>query len=159
MHPDEDFGFDFCINLVSIIFPPNLTFLGNSAFARCGNLIAADFQGNAPVTGTGIFDSTAPLFSIYYPPTTMGWTTPTWRGYLCQPVQPILGIKAGDDGVRASFEGLRLGTNYQLQLSNDLNRWHDAGGAFTATNTSEVYPELFHFRDSAQCFFRLQNER
>jgi hypothetical protein len=50
---------------------------------------------------------------------------------------------------------LRLGTNYQLQISSDLNTWTNTGSAFTATNSiwrSTNYWDV----DWNQLYFRFQ---
>lgn len=58
--------------------------------------------------------------------------------------------------VKPSFSGLALGTNYQLQISGDLNNWTNQGASFTATNTSMVYPQYWDVDGWASLFFRLQ---
>jgi hypothetical protein len=58
--------------------------------------------------------------------------------------------------VKPSFDYLRLGSNYQLQVSADLNTWTNQGSAFTATNTSMVYPQYWDVANWNQLFFRLQ---
>ena len=39
-----------------------------------------------------------------------------------------------------SFSNLYVGTNYQLQVSLDLNTWTNSGSVFTATNSTMIYP-------------------
>ncbi len=58
--------------------------------------------------------------------------------------------------VKPSFSYLAVGTNYQLQISGDLNTWTNQGSAFTATNSSMVYPQYFDVANWNQLFFRLQ---
>ncbi len=58
--------------------------------------------------------------------------------------------------VKPSFSYLAVGTNYQLQVSGDLNTWTNQGSAFTATNSSMVYPQYFDVANWNQLFFRLQ---
>lgn len=58
--------------------------------------------------------------------------------------------------VEPSFFNLSVGTNYQLQVSTDLINWTNQGVAFSATNTSIVYPQYWNVDDWAQLFFRLQ---
>ena len=58
--------------------------------------------------------------------------------------------------VKPSFSELSLSTNYQLQVSADLNTWTNQGSAFTATNTSMVYPQYWDVDNWNQLFFRLQ---
>jgi hypothetical protein len=58
--------------------------------------------------------------------------------------------------VKPSFSNLTLTTNYQLQVSADLNTWTNKGSAFTATNTSMIYPQYWDVDNWNQLFFRLQ---
>ena len=58
--------------------------------------------------------------------------------------------------VKPSFDGLDLGTNYQLQVSADMDTWTDQGSAFTATNTSMIYPQYWDVENWNSLFFRLQ---
>jgi trimeric autotransporter adhesin len=55
-----------------------------------------------------------------------------------------------------SFSNLYIGTNYQLQVSPDLNTWTNSGSAFTATNSTMIYPQYFNVTNWSQFFFRLQ---
>jgi len=58
--------------------------------------------------------------------------------------------------VKPSFSNLSLGTNYQLQVSTDLSTWTNQGSAFTATNSSMIYPQYFDLDNWNELFFRLQ---
>jgi hypothetical protein len=58
--------------------------------------------------------------------------------------------------VKPSFSTLWLGTNYQLQVSGDLNTWTNQGSPFTATNTSMDYPQYWDVDNWNKLFFRLQ---
>jgi hypothetical protein len=58
--------------------------------------------------------------------------------------------------VKPSFYNLSPGTNYQLQVSADLSTWTNQGSAFTATNSSMVYPQYWDVDSWGQLFFRLQ---
>ncbi len=58
--------------------------------------------------------------------------------------------------VKPTFSGLTISTNYQLQISGDLSTWTNTGSAFTATNTSMVYPQYFDVDNWGKLFFRLQ---
>ena len=61
--------------------------------------------------------------------------------------------------VSPAFSNLMVGTNYQLQVSADLNKWTNQGSPFSATNTSMVYPQYWGVDDWSQLFFRLQVTR
>lgn len=51
---------------------------------------------------------------------------------------------------------LWVGTNYQLQVSTDLNTWTNNGTAFTATNSTWRSPNYWDVPNWNQLFFRLQ---
>jgi uncharacterized membrane protein len=82
----------------------------------------------------------------------IGYTsTPTI--YIYSPVGLQIGlIKA----VKPSFSDLLLGTNYQLQVSADLNTWTNQGSPFPATAPSMVYPQYWDVDNWGQLFFRLR---
>jgi hypothetical protein len=58
--------------------------------------------------------------------------------------------------VKPSFSGLRLSTNYQLQVSADMFTWTNEGSPFTATNPTMTYPQYWDVDNWNQLFFRLQ---
>ena len=58
--------------------------------------------------------------------------------------------------VKPAFSNLRVGANYQLQLSSDLNVWANQSAPFTATNKSMTYPQYFDVDNWGTLFFRLQ---
>jgi hypothetical protein len=58
--------------------------------------------------------------------------------------------------VKPSFTDLLLGTNYQLQVSADMNTWTNQGSAFTATAPTMVYPQYWDVANWNTLFFRLQ---
>lgn len=67
--------------------------------------------------------------------------------------EPIIDlIKA----VRPSFSNLQIGTQYQLQVSSDLNTWTNQGDAFTAMSSSMVFPQYWDVDNWSKLFFRLQ---
>jgi hypothetical protein len=67
----------------------------------------------------------------------------------------MLSLTRGLEAVTPSFNNLRLGTNYQLQVSTDLNTWSNTGPVFTATNASAAYPQPFDVGNWNHLFFRL----
>src|ERR1035438_2244145 len=151
-----------CSSLTNVTIGNGITSIGDSAFENCTNLSSAYFQGNPPSTfGHHVFGffNAPPGFSIYYPSTAQGWTTPTWNTYRAQPYSfqlPVPSLIQGLGAVTPSFSNLQVGTRYQLGISFDLKSWF-AGTAFIATNTSEVYPQPFDTRKSTQLFFRLDS--
>jgi hypothetical protein len=58
--------------------------------------------------------------------------------------------------VQPSLSNLTLGTNYQLQVSADLNSWTNNGSAFAATNSAMIYPQYFDVDNFGALFFRVQ---
>ncbi|HEY5041556.1 MAG TPA: LamG domain-containing protein [Verrucomicrobiae bacterium] len=57
--------------------------------------------------------------------------------------------------VTVSFSNLTVSTNYQLQVSTDLNSWTNFGTPFTATNSTMIYSNYWNVSDWNQLFFRL----
>ena len=57
--------------------------------------------------------------------------------------------------VTVSFSNLTVSTNYQLQISTDLNSWTNFGTPVTATNTFMIYSNYWNVSDWNQLFFRL----
>jgi hypothetical protein len=51
---------------------------------------------------------------------------------------------------------LKLGTNYQLQASSDLNTWTNVGDSFTATNYYWVTTNYWNVDNWNQLYFRLK---
>jgi hypothetical protein len=51
---------------------------------------------------------------------------------------------------------LWVGTNYQVQVSTDLNTWTNYGASFTATNSSWHSANYWDVDDWGELFFRLQ---
>jgi hypothetical protein len=144
-----------CYGLTSVTIGKGVTSIASTAFAVCSSLTSACFQGNAPSAfGSGVFAATASDFSIYYPSTASGWSTPTWNGYPAHPY-PLLSLRLSSGAVTPSFNYLLPGTNYQLQVSTDLSTWSNPGPVFTATNANQAYPQPFDVSTSDRLFFRL----
>jgi hypothetical protein len=57
--------------------------------------------------------------------------------------------------VTVSFSNLTVGTNYQLQVSSDLNSWTNLGTPIIATNSFMTYTNYWNVSDWNQLFFRL----
>jgi concanavalin A-like lectin/glucanase superfamily protein len=66
---------------------------------------------------------------------------------------PIVEIRKA---VYIGSQNLKVGTNYQLQVSTDLKTWTNTGPPFTATNTSMLYPQYWNVDNWDDLFFRLQ---
>jgi hypothetical protein len=65
---------------------------------------------------------------------------------------PRLNIKKA---VYLDSQTLKIGTNYQLQLSSDLNTWTNFGTAFIATNAIWRSTNSWDVGDSGTLFFRM----
>jgi hypothetical protein len=66
---------------------------------------------------------------------------------------PILNIR---QAVYVDSSNLWVGTNYQLQVSTDLNTWTNSGTPFTATNSSWRSPNYWDVDNWGSLFFRLK---
>ncbi len=125
----------------------------NEAFDCEGNLTTATFFGNAPANfGERVFNGAKPEFTIYYDPSTEGWSTPEWNGYPCYPIgggvviyeQPTdirvtpgtsVTFHVGADGVAA----------YQWQYSaNNGGSWRNVAAASSRTADYTMTAELRH---------------
>ena len=153
--------------LTSVTIPSGVTSIEVYAFNGCSGLTGAYFQGNPPSTfGIGVFGRTSSNFSIYYPSTAPGWSTPYWKVYPAQPYQPnppgqqpVLSMLSNSGTVTPTFGNLLSGTNYQLQISPDLGIWSNSGPIFVATNTSQAFSQPFYLSNSGRLFFRLQSSQ
>jgi len=67
--------------------------------------------------------------------------------------QPIVALK---QAFKPTFSNLFLGTNYQLQISSNLNSWTNFGVPFTPTNTVQEFTNYFDTDVWGKLFFRLQ---
>jgi|GEM_PF-1238720 len=160
-------AFSSCCRLTSITIPSSVTQIGYFAFSGCTNLVSAYFQGDAlsSLPGyplTSVFYKTADDFSIYYPATASGWSTPKWNGYSAYPYdyqpqtqRPLIGLKQNRGTITPMFSQLKSGISYQLQISSDLSHWTNMGTTFTGTNDAPA--DLPSFPMTNAClFFRLQ---
>jgi hypothetical protein len=113
--------------------------------------------------------------TMEFPQGSLGWTG-YWKGDVSKlriynralSASEIKQLYAYDSGPQLSLYeldnpavipwlyNLTLGTNYQLQVSADLNTWTNQGAAFTATNNSMFYPHYWAVNNPIQLFFRLQ---
>jgi hypothetical protein len=83
------YAFYYCGALGSVTIAGSVTSIGESAFQACG-LTSAVFQGDAPASfGMYVFSGAPQGFTIYYPSTAPGWTTPTWNGYPTHPYATV----------------------------------------------------------------------
>lgn len=83
------------------------------------------------------------------------------RAFSTNEVAQLYALESGPSvglmkAVKPSFSSLAVGANYQLQVSTDINSWTNQGSAFTATNSSMVYPQYWDVDNWGKLFFRLQ---
>ncbi len=155
-------AFRACSGLTSVTIPNSVTSIGNYAFYNCSALASAYFQGNAPASfGNGVFDGAAAGFTIYYPASATGFTTPTWNGYHAVPnssaqVPALLLVIDAQKAVHLTSTNLVVGINYQIQGSADLINWGNQGSGFTATNSTWQSTNHWNASDANRFFFRLQ---
>jgi hypothetical protein len=138
------------------------------AFTYTGNLTTASlFLDGVPVTFTQSGVTT--LVTVDTPLKLYGGATNSSvdevriynRALSPSEVQQLYDYEAGPEvalikAVKPSFTKLTLSTNYQLQVSADLNTWTNQGSCFTATNTSMVYPQYFDVLNWNSLYFRLK---
>jgi hypothetical protein len=108
---------------------------GGGTDATATAVTSNGFVVNIVITDAGIGYTNAPSIYIYSP----------------------LGLQIGlIKAVKPSFSDLFVGTNYQLQVSSDLNNWTNQGTVFMATNPAQIYPQYWDVNNWNQLFFRLQ---
>lgn len=124
-------AFGKCTSLRSVVIPASVVSIEGAAFSDCTLLDRADFAGNAPSMGSGVFSKTASGFTIYCLGGATGFTTPTWLGY---PVIRIGNLSAtalwlvsnglppdSDMKSDTNGDGVSLLLAYALNLDPNLN--------------------------------------
>lgn len=114
-------AFIFCAGLTNITIPNSVTSIGDGAFEGCTSLTRAYFQGNAPsfFSSSEVFGGVASGFTIYYPFTASGWSTPYWNGYPAQPYTDEKVFIAGSGNTSLLSWPLTAG-GYVLETSTTL---------------------------------------
>ena len=74
-----EFAFAQATNLVNITIGSGVNYIGKYAFNGCKKMVAASFQGNAPLMGSDVFARCASAFKVYYITDKLGFTNP-WKG-------------------------------------------------------------------------------
>ncbi len=130
------------------------SFSGYTLYKNVGGPSAIPSGITAPLTigwaeGEGYFNGRLDDIRIYS------------RAFSSAEVQQLFAIEAPPQvdlikAVKPSFSLLSLGTNYQLQVSADMNIWTNQGSPFTATNPTMSYPQYWDVDNWNQLFFRLQ---
>jgi hypothetical protein len=131
----------------------NYETVGNSEDAGVVGLSAIPSGITAPLTigyaeGSGYFNGKLDDLRIYNRALS---SSEVAQLYVIESAPIVSLLKA----VKPSFNYLLPGTNYQLQVSSDLNTW-TTNSTFTATNTSMTWQQYFDVDNWGQLFFRLQ---
>lgn len=126
--------------LKSIVFPASVTSIGAYAFSA-SNLTYAEFLGDAPSVGNGIFPSND-SFVIYYHIGTTGWTSPTWNGYTAAQVEAFDNYAALDEDNR-SAQGIlfKLNNVSMTAMVGDGSSTRNNSGYYGAQKGAIVIPD------------------
>ena len=73
-------------SVTSMIIPNKVTSIGNMAFAADKYLASITFNGSAPTLGSGWVNGCSSDLTAYYYQGATGFTTPTWNGIPCYPI-------------------------------------------------------------------------
>ena len=65
-------AFMYCAGVVSVTLPASIACIEDHAFAGCDSLTSVFFDGDAPLTGLGVFPDASPA-TAYFMPGTAGW--------------------------------------------------------------------------------------
>ena len=116
--------------------PPTVLIQGGGGTGATATAVVSNgFVTSIIITGGGIGYTGTPSIYIYSP----------------------FGLQVGlIRAVTTSFSDLLVGTNYQLQISGDLNTWTNQNSPFTATNPAMIYPQYWDVDSWNKLFFRLQ---
>lgn len=117
-----------CTNLTAVTIGSGVKTIKDYAFDSCGKLASAEFLGNTPYLGRGVFMNSS-SFRILYHINTSGWTSPKWNGYAAACVDPrIADFHKLDDNNR----------NVQniLFLLNDTAMTATVGASTSANNNA-----------------------
>ena len=134
---------------------PYSSFAGTTLYGLVpGGVVANGFIGGAFNTLRAIVNNTyqgvvGPNLPLYGP----DGTGVAVSGAVSYKLTPLVSLVKA---VKPSFSSLSVGTNYQLQVSADLNTWTNQGLPFTATDTSMIYPQYWDVDNWNQLFFRLK---
>jgi hypothetical protein len=95
-------AFSSCTSLASVTIPNSVRSIGGLAFYGCTSLASITMQGNAPTVGTNVFLNTSASLTIYYCPSSYGFSAtlggkPTSAtSSACIFVQPVGGTITAD---------------------------------------------------------------
>ncbi len=106
-------AFFYCDNLTHVVIPASVIQIDYGAFSPCANLNSAIFMGDAPVMGSGVFDSAAAGFAVYFLTGASGFSIPTWLGYPA--------IEVDQSAYPAGIWLLSHDIAYDTPLDQDLN--------------------------------------
>lgn len=81
-----EFAFAYCLSLKTVTVSSKAATLGNDCFYSCVALRTILFNGNAPSTGVNWGILTNRYLTLYYHQGANGFSTPTWEGLPCYPL-------------------------------------------------------------------------
>ena len=114
-------AFAYCDHLNRVTIPSSVSTIGDAAFFSCDGLSFAFYMGNAPATGSQVFDFVASDFSVYFLNGSTGFALPTWHGYPAAIMGPM-----GEGFVQAFITpaaAVKAGGRWQV----DGGEWHKSG--------------------------------
>ena len=140
----EEWAFQNCSYIKSIIISNRVTKIGSYAFYFCSGLTSAYFYGYAPANfGTSVFLGTAANFSIFYLEGKSGWTNP-WKGYPTSVFAPMPETITAPLTLPADAKPLEMiliqpGTFMMGSPDSEKDRWYDEGPQHQVTLTKPFY--------------------
>ena len=126
-------AFNGCAYLPSVTLPASVTRMGRDSFAKCGDLMAVYFNGNAPWADENVFAESKKVVA-YYRPGTTGWgptfggrPTAVWNGDATTALMPA-----------ATAQGPFTYTTNNSAIT--ITKYTGPGGAITIPNAINGLP-------------------
>ena len=120
-------AFHDCGSLTNVVVGKGVSAILNYSFGACPKLTSVYFKGNAPTLGSAVF-LPSPA-TIYYVPSTLGWTNP-WAGL---PTVPWPIEITAPELVESRVVSFALNFIGRLQRSTNLINWDEVPGAVSGS--------------------------
>lgn len=133
------YAFVECKRLRHVTIPAGVTSIGTRAFFGCTVLRYAYFLGAPPDLGAKVFAEIGndPMFTILYPDSTAGFTSPLWNGYRSRNLSAhalnldpqksaasqMPTIEHHNGILSMKFYGAAVGVVYAVEVSEDFRTW------------------------------------
>jgi hypothetical protein len=144
-------AFSGCTRLTSLTLPKGVKTIDSYAFGSCPNLNAIYFQGDAPLTGSYVFQND--IVTLYRLPNTSGWESFTQGStVLWDPKASGLGVQGNQFGFTV---GIPAGATIIVEACTNL-----VGGVWCPVGTNTAGANYFTDPQSAsnpKRFYRLRN--